>query len=111
MRRFFAKLKSVFSHGSGIEQAKELHRDYYAYSFETVRESDSGRLLQEFLAMPVPRLFLYGTANSTLSYLPRLRQSDVEVHEIARSAHFLFYDNPVDTFDAIARFVNNHAEQ
>lgn len=80
-------------------------RAYHQYSFETVRESDSGRLLDDFLGLPLPRLFIYGEANRTLSYLPRLRASEVEVREIPASAHFLFYDNPVATFEEIATFV------
>ena len=62
-------------------------RGYHAYSFETVAESDSGRLLGEFIGLPIPRLFLYGEANKGLSYLPRLRTSDVRVQEIPSSAH------------------------
>lgn len=84
-------------------------RAYHAYSFETVAESDSGRLIEEFLRLPVPRLFLYGDANRSLSYLPNLRASDVQVVEIPRSAHFLFYDNPAATFAAIGQFV--HAQR
>jgi len=63
-------------------------RSYYAYSFETVKESDSGHLLKAFLEVPIPRLFLYGEANRTLSYLPRLRASSIQVTEIPSSAHF-----------------------
>jgi pimeloyl-ACP methyl ester carboxylesterase len=81
-------------------------RAYHAYAFETVAESDSGRLIEEFINLPIPRLFLYGEANKTLSYLPGLRASAVEVREIPSSAHFLFYDNPVDTFEAIGDFVH-----
>ena len=81
-------------------------RGYHAYSFETVAESDSGRLLGEFIGLPIPRLFLYGDANKGLSYLPRLRASDVRVREIPSSAHFLFYDNPVETFRAVGEFVH-----
>jgi len=65
-------------------------RGYHIYAFETVSESDSGRLIQEFLALPIPRLFLYGDANKALSYLPRLQASAVQVREIPSSAHFLF---------------------
>jgi pimeloyl-ACP methyl ester carboxylesterase len=87
-------------------------RAYHTYSFETVAESDSGRLIEEFLALPIPRLFLYGEANKTLSYLPRLRSSAVQVREIPSSAHFLFYDNPVETFEAVGEFVHiTHAER
>jgi len=84
-------------------------RAYHAYSFEAVAESDSGRLIAEFLQLPVPRLFLYGEANKTLSYLPRLRASAVQVTEIPGSGHFLFYDNPVATFQTIGDFVHAHA--
>ncbi len=84
-------------------------RAYYAYSFQTVRESDSGCLLDEFLQQSVPRLFLYGEANRGLSYLQRLHDAHVQVTEISRSAHFLFYDNPVDTYEAIGTFVHTVA--
>jgi pimeloyl-ACP methyl ester carboxylesterase len=81
-------------------------RAYHAYSHETVHESDTGRLIEEFLALPVPRLFLYGEVNRSLSYLERLRASDVEVTEISGAAHFLFYDNPVETYAVIGEFVH-----
>ena len=81
-------------------------RAYHAYSFETVKESDSGRLIEEFLSLPMPKLFLYGEQNRALSYLPRLRNSDVHVAEIPSAAHFLFYDNPVATYEAIGAFVH-----
>jgi pimeloyl-ACP methyl ester carboxylesterase len=83
-------------------------RAYHTFSRQTVAESDSGRLVQEFLALTMPRLFLYGHVNRSLSYLDRLRQGSVEVREIARAAHFLFYDNPIETFTAIGEFVQRH---
>lgn len=82
-------------------------RGYHAYAFQTVAESDSGRLIEEFIALPLPRLFLHGNANGQLSYLPRLRTSSVQVREIPSSAHFLFYDNPMETFQAIGEFVHS----
>ena len=81
-------------------------RAYHAYSFQTVAESDSGALLPEFLRVDVPRLFLYGQANRHLSYLDQLRRGGVEVVEVPESGHFLFYDNPTETFRAIGRFVD-----
>jgi pimeloyl-ACP methyl ester carboxylesterase len=86
-------------------------RGYHRYSFETVAESDSGRLIEEFLALPIPRLFLYGEANKALSYLPRLRASTVQVREIPSSAHFLFYDNPAETFRAVGEFVHSKSSE
>jgi pimeloyl-ACP methyl ester carboxylesterase len=84
-------------------------RAYHAYSFQTVAETDSGQLIEEFLRLPLPRLFLYGEANRNLSYLPQLRESAVGVQEIPSSAHFLFYDNPLATFQAIGDFVQKHS--
>jgi pimeloyl-ACP methyl ester carboxylesterase len=85
-------------------------RGYHAYSFETVTESDSGRLLDEFIDLRIPCLFLYGDANRGLSYLPRLRASDLIVHEIRSRGHFMFYDNPVDTFRAVGEFAQMISE-
>src|SRR5262249_50752510 len=84
-------------------------RAFYTYSFETVAESDSGTLLDEFVNLPCPRLFLYGEHNRTWAFLPRPRSTDVEVHEIARSAHFMFFDNPMVTYAAIGDFVDRHS--
>jgi pimeloyl-ACP methyl ester carboxylesterase len=81
-------------------------RAYYTYSIETVKESDSGALLEEFLGLRMPKLFLYGDANRHLSYLGRLRASDVRVVEVPDSGHFVFYDNPVDMYRAIGTFVD-----
>ncbi len=86
-------------------------RAYHAYSFQTVAESDSGRLLAELLALDLPRLFLHGDANRGLSYLPRLRAGGVRVQEIPASAHFFFHDNPGATFEAIGAFVHEQAHE
>ena len=69
-------------------------RAFYDYSFQLVEDSDHGKLLDRFVALPTPRHFVYGSANRGLSYLPRLRNSECTVTEIADADHFLFYDNP-----------------
>jgi pimeloyl-ACP methyl ester carboxylesterase len=102
-------LNSPFTGDRMIAHNMALNTDpraYHAFSHETVRESDSGKLIDEFLGLKVPRLFLYGEINSSLSYLERLRESEIEVAKISHSAHFLFYDNPVDTFAVIGDFVH-----
>jgi pimeloyl-ACP methyl ester carboxylesterase len=58
----------------------------------------------------MPKLFLYGDGNRHLSYLDRLKAGDVRVVEVPDSGHFLFYDNPVDTYDAIGAFVTEIGE-
>jgi pimeloyl-ACP methyl ester carboxylesterase len=75
-----------------LERADPLA--YFDYSFQLVRDSDSGTLLDRFLGLPMLRHFVYGSANRSLSYLPRLRASDCVLTEIPDADHFLFYDNP-----------------
>jgi hypothetical protein len=50
--------------------------------------SDNGDLLARFLALPAPRMFMYGEQNGSLSYLTTLGRRGVRLAEIAHSAHF-----------------------
>ncbi|HEV2983551.1 MAG TPA: hypothetical protein VGX46_04145 [Vicinamibacterales bacterium] len=52
MRRFFAKLKNVFSHGSGIEQAEELHRDERSIPWVEQTLQDARYALRTLLKSP-----------------------------------------------------------
>lgn len=44
--------------------------------------SDHGKLLDRFLGVPAPKMFMYGEQNNTLSYLPVLAEGGVELAEI-----------------------------
>ena len=83
---------------------------YYYFSFQTVEYSYSGELYDAFVQFDCPKLFLHGEVNRDLSYLPKLRQTDVDVKEIAGSDHFLFYDNPLQLYSEIGNFLENHVE-
>jgi len=67
--------------------------------------SDQGDLLTKFLALPFPRMFMYGQQNSTLSYLPTLRAHGVELAEVPACGHFPMYANPVEMWGAMSRFL------
>jgi pimeloyl-ACP methyl ester carboxylesterase len=67
--------------------------------------SDHGDLMDRFLALPLPRMFMYGQQNHLLSYLPRLADHGVELAEIPHSAHFPMYSNPPAMWHRIAEFV------
>lgn len=82
-------------------------KSYYNYSFQTVEYSSTGELLKQYLEMDIPRVFIYGQENSSLSYIPKLLQNGMTVKEIPSSNHFVFYDNPKDLYDAIGDFINN----
>jgi pimeloyl-ACP methyl ester carboxylesterase len=67
--------------------------------------SDHGDLIAKFLALPCPRMFMYGQENSALSYLAKLAAGGVELAEIPRSGYWPMYANPVAMWDRIAAFI------
>jgi pimeloyl-ACP methyl ester carboxylesterase len=88
----------------------ELNTDptaYYHYSFQTVQYSADGGLLQQYLALPIPKIFIYGSANRGLSYLPQLLAAGTPVAEIPESDHFVFYDNPAALYRTIGAFADD----
>jgi pimeloyl-ACP methyl ester carboxylesterase len=80
-------------------------RSYFHYSFQTVAYSATGELLKQFIDMKIPKVFIYGQENNSLSYLPELRKNSVPIKKIAQSNHFVFYDNPKELYDVIGDFV------
>jgi len=68
--------------------------------------SDHGGLMAKFLALPCPRMFMYGEENAALSYLAKLAADGVELAEIPRSGHWPMYANPVAMWDRIAAFIH-----
>lgn len=81
-------------------------KSYYNYSFQTVEYSATGGLLRQFIDMSIPKIFIYGQENNSLSYIPELIKKGVNVKEISNSNHFVFYDNPKELYDVIGSFVN-----
>jgi pimeloyl-ACP methyl ester carboxylesterase len=82
-------------------------KSYYNYSFQTVEYSATGELLKQYLAMGIPRVFIYGQENSSLSYIPALLKNNMNIKEISESNHFIFYDNPKELYDAIDDFIKD----
>jgi pimeloyl-ACP methyl ester carboxylesterase len=67
--------------------------------------SDHGKLLERFVALPLPRMFMYGHQNNSLSYLPWLAEHGIELAEISHSAHFPMYSNAPEMWSHITDFV------
>ena len=80
------------SHLTVVQRANP--RAYYDNSFQLVKYSDDGNLLDRFLALPMEKYFVYGEENRHLKYLPVLRESSCRVFEVAQANHFPFYDDP-----------------
>jgi len=70
-----------------------------------VKLTDHGKLLDKFLALPFPRMFMYGDDNRSLSYLGRLQNNDVQLAEIQHCGHFPMYANPLSMWKHIGAFI------
>ncbi|MEE8371662.1 MAG: alpha/beta hydrolase [Sphingomonadales bacterium] len=77
------------------------------YLGSILRHSEADPLLEIFMGLAMPRQFIFGSENAGLTYLERLRQSEVRVTEIPRSNHFPMYTNPSGMFEAIAGFIES----
>lgn len=71
-----------------------------------VELSDHAGLMDRFLDLPFPRMFMYGDQNASLSYLTTLSEHGVQLAEVRHSGHFPMYSNPVEMWQRIAQFVD-----
>lgn len=67
-----------------------------------VELSDSGDLLDKFLGLPFPKMFMYGEQYASLSYLPQIQAHGVTLAEIEHCGHFPMYSNPQKMWERIA---------
>lgn len=106
------KLKLNSSKNAGFKKYAELLERYaptkafYNYCPSLVKYSDSGTLIDKFISLKIPKLFVHGSENSGLSYIPELQKRGCEVVEIANSNHFPQHDNPTQFYDVISNFLN-----
>ena len=71
-----------------------------------VHLSDHGELMDKFLNLPCPKMFMYGEQNSHLSYLSDIQSKGVKLSEIPECGHFPMYSNPPKMWREIADFLN-----
>lgn len=79
------------------------------YSSSLVRHSDQCGLLSRFIDLRIPKLFLHGSANRHLSYIPRLRDERIPVIETPNSHHWPHLDNPSFFYRAIGDFIASNS--
>lgn len=70
-----------------------------------VELSDKGDLLEKFLALPFPRIFMYGEQYDSLSYLSTLAKAGIDMARIPDSGHFPMYSNPPAMWQHIEKAV------
>lgn len=80
---------------------------YNALAAAAVEACTVGSVLDDFLDLNLPKLFIYGSeAVNTINYLNELRDhSDVAVHEVPGADHFPAIDNPVNYYGVLGSFM------
>jgi len=86
-----------------LDQGKA--RAFYDYAVSIVNWSDNSDLLSMFESLPIPKLFVYGSANNHLSYLTRLRRGGASVVEVPQSGHWPHVDNAPYFYRILADFL------
>ena len=66
---------------------------------------DNVGLMERFLELPCPKMFMYGEQNATLSYLGHIGRHGVELAEIPQCGHFPMYANPPAMWGRISDFL------
>jgi pimeloyl-ACP methyl ester carboxylesterase len=80
-------------------------KTFFDYCPSLVEYSDNGNLIQRFTQLEIPKIFVYGSQNKSLSYIPQLKNKGCEVGEIPNSNHFPFHDNPQEFYEVISNFL------
>jgi pimeloyl-ACP methyl ester carboxylesterase len=107
--RAFVRNLARSENGGIRDYAKSLEtsasrRAYHDYSCSLVDYCDNGGLLERFIGINVPKLFIYGSENRELRYKPRLTEAGIRMAEVPDSGHFPDHDNP----DALYRIIADY---
>ena len=89
-------------YGAHLKRANP--KSCYDYADSVLKYSKKG--LETFLALKLPKLYVYCSENSSLPYLPILKEA-ARVAEIPNSNHWPIYDNPEAFFKALSEFLKN----
>lgn len=76
-----------------------------------VHLSDHAELMDKFLGLPAPRMFMYGEQNAHLSYLGSIAEQGVQLSRIPHCGHFPMYSNPTAMWQAIAGFHRSNSDR
>lgn len=66
--------------------------------------SDNGDLMEKFLGLPCPKMFMFGEQNASLSYLSHIQSQGVRLSAIPHCGHFPMYSNPSLMWREIGEF-------
>ncbi len=80
------------------------YNSFLDYCKSIVECSDNRNLMKLFLGLNKPKVLIYGSENSQLSYIPELQENEL-CKEISNSSHFFIQTNPVEFFSTLNNFL------
>lgn len=78
---------------------------FWRSALSLVKWTDSGELLDRFLALAVPVVYIHGADNAGMALLEALKH--LPIVSIAGSGHFPMNDNPHDFYAAVTAFLSS----
>lgn len=69
--------------------------------------SDHGQLMDKFIGLPFPKMFMFGEQNDHLSYLKHIEANGVTLAKIPHCGHFPMYSNPIEMWHSISAFFDS----
>lgn len=75
-------------------------------STSIVEYSKNWNLLNIFISLSLPRLFVYGDKHNIL-YIPELEKNKIQVMKISKSWHHPFNENPKEFYGLIENYIEN----
>jgi pimeloyl-ACP methyl ester carboxylesterase len=70
-----------------------------------VNLSDNGNLMEKYLTLPCPKMFMHGDQNNNLSYLKHIESKGVRLSKITECGHFPMYSNPIMMWQELINFL------
>lgn len=108
-RAFIERTRQAPAYASALYSASLRHKvraGAVRGIFQSMVElSDNAGLMDKFLGLPCPRLFMYGEQNAGLSYLTHIQAHGVRLAPIAECGHFPMYSNPRAMWQQISAFI------
>jgi pimeloyl-ACP methyl ester carboxylesterase len=104
--RLTASAKPGFAEFAENFRQNIADRAYFDYCRSIVDYSEGYPLFDQFVGLPIPKLFIHGQLNSHLSYLPRLVAAGIPVVSVPDSDHFPAATNPTFYYHAISGFIH-----
>jgi pimeloyl-ACP methyl ester carboxylesterase len=110
LRRLQAELEGSTVPGDDVFAGGFLgnvsRRMFFDVCRSIVRICDTRPLLDAFLGLGVPRMFVPGAASPVPTYLERLRACGVDIVTVLGSGHFPLYANPRLVSQALSVFLD-----